>query len=151
MSITLSSMKLENLGPWFFQIFFSSITLFPLLLWLKWNIFYTSVLPCKCLQLFFFSKFSHCPQIDLFLLTYLHILFVIFILVLYSGYVLNLKCCIFHRFPVEILSYQFFLKFLCIATLNFDPLILVSNLSWGSLRCLHFLLRIKRSYYPNWK
>lgn len=54
-SITLSSMKLENLGPWLFQIFFCSITLFPLLLWLKWNIFYTSVLPCKCLQLYFFQ------------------------------------------------------------------------------------------------
>lgn len=52
-SITLSSMKLENLGPWLFQIFFCSITLFPLLLWLKWNIFYTSVLPCKYLQLYF--------------------------------------------------------------------------------------------------
>lgn len=47
------------------------------------------------------NTFSHCPQIDLFLLTYLHVLFVIFILVLYSGYVLNLKCCIFQCFPVE--------------------------------------------------
>ena len=91
--------------------------------------------PASVCSLYFFHTFPHCSQIDLFLVTYRHVLFVIFILVLYSGYVLNLKCCIFHCFLVEssqlcIHCDHFFLKFPCTAPLNLDPLLLVSDSRW---------------------
>lgn len=147
-------MKLENLGPWVFQIFFCSIPLFPLLLWLKWNIYYTLVLPCKCLQLVFFPHISSLLSdwlisSDLSSHSFCNLHSGVIFRLCFKPQVLYFPLLSCWKFSALHSLWPLFLEVPLHS--SFKPWSTAASIwfALGGLRRLHFLLRIKRSCYPD--